>query len=109
MFGKPPRVSPLALQKELLIAESDLNRAHLSEDWAALAHGVCDVADRAKTIAAWASSAALLVATVTSAGRSASAPGTPKPSWFQKLLNGARVASAIWLAFRSQAKRGERD
>ena len=102
MFGKRSHVSPLELRKRLLIAESELNRAQLSEEWQTMAHGVRDLAQRAKTIAAWASGAALLAAGVTAWRRGRPAPGTAKSSWFQTLLNGARVASTIWLAFRAR-------
>jgi hypothetical protein len=102
MSGKTSHASPLEWRKQLLIAESELNRAQLAEEWQTMRHGVRDLAHRAKTIAAWASSAALLVAGVTALRRGPPAPGTAKSSWFQKLLNGARVASTIWLAFRAR-------
>ena len=106
MFGKTAHVSPLQSRKQLLIAESELNRAQLSEEWETIAHGVRDLAHRAKTVAVWASSAALLVAGVTALRRGTPAPGTSKSSWFQKILNGARMASTIWFAFRA---RGEKE
>ncbi len=40
MFGKTSHVSPLELRKQLLIAESELNRAQLSEEWQTLRHGL---------------------------------------------------------------------
>ena len=104
MFGKQSHVSPLESRKQRLIAESELNRAQLSEEWQTMAHGVRDLADRVKTISAWASAAALLVAGVTALRRGSPAPGTAKSSWFQKLLNGARVASTIWFAFRARGE-----
>ena len=107
MFGKEPHVSPLALRKQLLIAESELNRAQLSTDWQAMARGVSDLAHRAKAIAAWASSAALLVAGVKALRRGPPAPETAKSSWFQKILNGARAASTIWFAFRARSEKEE--
>jgi hypothetical protein len=91
-----------------LIAESELNRAQLSEEWQTMAHGVRDLAHRAKTVAVWASSAALLVAGVTALRRGPPAPGTAKSSWFKKILEGARVASAIWFAFRARGHQEER-
>jgi hypothetical protein len=106
MFGKKSHVSPLKSRKQLLIAESELNRAQLSEEWQKIAHGVRDLAHRAKTIAAWVSSAALLVAGATALRRGPPPAGTAKSSWFQKILNGARVASTIWFAFRP---RGEKE
>ena len=105
MFGKKPHVSPLESRKQLLIAESELNRAQLSEEWQTMAHGVRDLAHRAKTMAAWASSAALLVAGVTALRRAPPAPGITKSSWFQKILNGARLVSTIWFAFRGRGQR----
>ena len=107
MFGKTSHLSPLESRKQLLIAESELNRAQLSEEWQTITHGVRDVAHRAKTIAAWASSAALLVAGVTALRRHRPAPGTAKSSWFQKILNGARLASTIWFAFRAHRHKEE--
>ena len=62
MFGKNPHVSPLESRKQLLIAESELNRSQLSDEWQTMTDGVCDMAHRAKTIGAWASSSGLLVA-----------------------------------------------
>jgi hypothetical protein len=106
MFGEEPHVSPLASRKQLLIAESELNRAQLSEEWHTMTHGVRDLATRAKAIAAWASSAALLVAGVIALRRGPPKPGAAKSSWIQQILNGARVASTIWFAFRG---RGEKD
>jgi hypothetical protein len=107
MFGKATHLSPLLSRKRLLIAESELNRAQLSEEWQTIAHGVRDVAHRAKTIAGWASSAAMLVAGVAALRRGPTAPGNAKSSWFQKILAGARVASTIWFAFRSRSEKKE--
>jgi len=107
MFGKAFRVSPLELRKQLLIAESELNRAQLFEEWQTMAHGVRDLAHRAKTIGAWASAAALLVAGVTAWRRGSPAPGTAKSSWFQKILNGARLGARIWFAFRASGDKGD--
>ena len=105
MFGKTPHVSSPASRKQLLIAESELNRAQLTEEWQTMAHGVRDVAHRAKTIAGWTSSAVMLVAGVAALRRGPAAPSTAKSSWFQKVLNSARVASTIWFAFRARSEK----
>jgi len=105
MSGKTPHLSPLTSRKQLLIAESELNRAELTEDWQTMAHGVHDAAHRARTIAGWASSAVMLVAGVAALRRGPAAPSTAKSSWFQKVLNGARVASTIWFAFRARSEK----
>jgi hypothetical protein len=100
MFGETSHLSPLESRKRLLLAESELNRAQLYEEWQTMTHGVRDLAHRAKIIAAWASSAALLLAGVTALRRGPPTPGAAELSWFQKIPNGARLASAIWFAFR---------
>ena len=101
-------VSPLESRKQLLIAESELNRAQLSEDWQTMAHGIRGRAHRVKQIGAWALSAALLVAGITVLRRGPLAPGTAKSSWLPKILNGARLASTLWFAFRGCAEQHQR-
>jgi len=105
MFGKESHLRPLELRKQLLLAESELNRTQLSDEWQKIAHGVRDVAHRTKTIAVWVSSAAMLVAGVSALRRSPPAPGTAKSSWFQNILSGARIASTIWLALRAHGEK----
>ena len=105
MFGKTTHLIPLASRKQLLIAESELNRAQLTEEWGSMGDGVRDVAHRAKTIAGWTSSAVMLVAGVAALRHGPSAPGTAKSPWFQKILNGARVALTIWFAFRARSEK----
>ena len=107
MFGNEPHVSPLESRKRLLIAESELNRVQLSREWQTMAHGVRDLAHRVRTIGAWVSAAALLVAGVTALRRRPPGPGTAKSSWFQKALNGARMASTSWVAIRARGEKEE--
>ena len=104
MPGKTSHLNPLESRKQMLVAESELNRAGLADEWQAMAHGVRDFAHRAKNIAAWASSAALVVAGVSALWRDSPRSGTVKASWFQKILKGARVASTLWLAFRARGE-----
>jgi len=88
------------LRKQLLIAESELNRAQLSEEWQTMAYGARDLAHRAKAITAWAPSAALLVAGLAAFRQSKVMAAEEKPSWFQRGLRGTQLAYSIWLAFR---------
>jgi hypothetical protein len=107
MPGKTTHLSPLASRKQLLIAESELNRARLTQEWRTMTHGVGDLAHRAKIAAAWGSAAALLAAGVTAWRRGSPARDSAKSSWLPKILNGARVASMLWLAFRGRGEKGE--
>jgi hypothetical protein len=102
-------ISPLASRKQLLIAESELNRAQMSAEWQTMTRGVFDLIHRTTTTAAWASSAALLVAGVTALRRRPPAPAAAQSSWFHKALNGVRAASALWFAFRSRGGNGEHE
>jgi hypothetical protein len=104
MSGKKPRLNPLASRKQLLIAESELNRAQLVQDWQAVADGVHAVADRARTLGSVAATAAALVAGVVSFRRQKSAPAVEKPSWLQTLLKGAGLLATVWQAFRSPGR-----
>ncbi len=104
MFGKIPRMNPLESRKQLLIAESELNRAQLVQEWQAMANGVHSIADRARTISSLASDAASLIAGLASFRRKKSAPAEQKPSRLQTLLKGAGLISTVWQAFRSQRR-----
>ena len=101
MSGKKPRLNPLASRKQLLIAESELNRAQLVQDGQAVADGVHAVADRARTLGTVAAIAASLVAGFASFRRQKSAAAAEKPSWPQTLLKGAGLLSTVWQSFRS--------
>jgi len=103
MFGKNPRLSPLELRKQLLLAESELNRAQLAKDMAAMKAGVHTLIDRAKSFDMIASSAAVLVTGLAAFQRGKPAAAA-KPSWLQTILKGAGLISTLWLAFRPQGR-----
>lgn len=107
MPGKTNQLNPLASRKQLLIAESELNRAQLAKEWQTLTRGVGGLAHRARIATAWASAAALLAAGVAAWRRGSSAPATPKPSWLPKILSGARMASSLWFAFRARGEKAK--
>ena len=104
MFGKNPRVNPLASRKQLLVAESELNRAQLAGDMAVLTAGVRTLTDRAKSSGSIASSAAVLVAGLAACRRDRAVDAKAKPSWLQTILKGAGLISTLWLAFRSRPR-----
>ena len=100
MFGKDPRVNPLDTRKRLLIAESELNRAQLTQEWGALTGSVRTFADRARSLGSIATSAAALVAGLTNLRSNKPAEAEAKPSWMKSILKGAGLISTFWLAFR---------
>jgi hypothetical protein len=99
---------PLTSRKKLLIAESELNRAQLVEEWQTMTGDVHALTKRAQTIGWLASAAAALVAGLASGRPKKSAPDEEKPSWLQTVLKGAGLVSTIWRTFRSQDQ-GQKD
>jgi hypothetical protein len=101
-------MNPLESRKQLLIVESELNRAQLAGDVAALRSDFRALADRAKSFSSIASSVAMLVAALAAFQRGKAAEAGAKRSWLQILLKGAGLVSTIWLAFRSQGRERDR-
>ena len=104
MFGKKSRVNPLESRRQMLIAESELNRAQLLGDMAALNSEFRTLTDRAKALGTLASTAAVLVTGLAAFRLNKSRPADAKLSFLQKCLKGAGVASTLWLAFRSRGR-----
>ena len=100
MSGKNSRMNPLESRKQLLIAESELNRAQLVQEWQTMAGEVRSLAHQARTISSLASAAASLVAGLLSFRRKRHEPAAEKPSWWQTILKGAGLVSTLWQSFR---------
>jgi hypothetical protein len=95
-------MNPLISRKKLLVAESDLNRAHLFQEWRTMADEVHTLTKRARTVGTLASVAASLAAGLMSFRRKKSSPAGEKPSRLQTLLRGAGLVFTLWQTFRSQ-------
>ncbi len=94
-------MSPLASRKKILVAESELNRAQLVQEWQAMTDDVHALADQAKTLRSIVSASASLVAGLLSFRRKKEpVPAAEKPSWLQTVLKGVGLASNFWQAFR---------
>jgi negative regulator of sigma E activity len=102
MPGKNLCMNPLASRKKLLIAESELNRAQLVQEWRTMADEAHSLAHQARTIASFASAAATLVAGVVSFRQKKSAPAPEKPSWLRTILKGAQLAGTLWSEYAKQ-------
>lgn len=96
-------MNALRMRKELLIAESELNRAQLNGELAVLVHSARELGTRARSYTALASAAALLL-TGLSAFRKEPAAARPRHPWLGRLLRGVELASSLWLAFRSKPR-----
>jgi hypothetical protein len=97
-------MNPLESRKKLLLAESELNRAQLVQEWQALADDFHLLANQARTISSFASAATSLVAGLVSFRRKKSAPAAKKPSWLQTIFKSAGLISTFWQAFRPQGR-----
>ena len=104
MFGKGPRLSPLGSRKQLLLAESELNRAHLIGDLVVLTSSVRALTDRAKSLRSIVSSAAVLVGGLAAFRRGRPVEPEAKASWLKTILKGAGLISTVWLALRSRGQ-----
>jgi hypothetical protein len=97
-------MNPLQSRKQLLLAESELNRAQLIGDMAALRAEVGALTGRAKSIGLIASSATALLVGWAAFRRKKSPPAGGQPSWLQSILKGAGLISSLWLAFRPRTR-----
>jgi len=93
-------MNSLESRKRILIAESELNRAQLVQEWQTMADGVRSVTDRAKSFGSIASIAAVLVAGLAAFRRSRSTPAGRNPLWWRSLLKGWQLAGTLWSAVR---------
>ena len=98
MPRKLPRVSPLEMRKDLLIAESELNRAQLMEEWEAATEWHRTLRTGARTVGSVAAAAALLVSGVRAFRRK---PGAGV-SWLQPAIQGAGLIASLFEKFRSR-------
>ena len=101
-------MTPLESRKQLLLAESELNRAQMAGHVAALTTDVRALTRRAASLESIASSAALLAMGLTAFQRGQGINPQAKPSKINRLLNGAAVIAALWLALDAQ-RRSPRD
>ena len=102
MFGKIPRVNPLVLRKQLLLAESELNRALALGDLAGITVGVRALLNRAKSFGSLSSTLAVVIAGFEAFQRGKPAEADAKPSWLKRIFKGAGLISTLWLALRPQ-------
>ena len=100
MLRNLPRMNPLQLRKELLVAESELNRAKLAGEITSIIARARTFTERAKSLASMASSAAALMAGIVSYRNGRRETRDAAPTWTQTLFKGANVLSNLWTIFR---------
>ncbi len=103
MLGKTSHLSPLQVRKQLLIVESEINRAQLQQDWLTISQGLHQAVGWTRTITTWTSAALLLVKRMAGASHSKVASTPEKESWFQGVLRGAELVCRLWMDFRNRS------
>jgi hypothetical protein len=101
MFGWPSAVNPLALRKQLLVAESELNREQALAEWHHLTRGLRGFVGPLKSVSSMASTVAKLFLSAFRSQKCARV-GT-KRSWLQTILDNAGLFTSLWVAFRSRS------
>lgn len=108
MRGTNARLTPLDARKQLLVVESEINRAELEREWNQLRADAIDMAGGltgdANTLGSLASAGAALFTTGSALRRLLSSNGAPRCSWVQTLINGARAGISVWLALRPRVR-----
>lgn len=102
MLRGTDHLTPLGARKQLLIAESELNRARLVEEASALSAGFKAATTRVRSFGSIASSAAVLMASLVALRPSRTSATGVRPSRLQALIKRAGILSTLWLTFRSR-------
>jgi hypothetical protein len=107
MPRKDLHLTPLESRKQLLLVESELNRAQLINELRDFKAEIHHLQDQVQMLGSIASSATKLATTFSAIGNAFThrdSGGKKKTSWLSTLLNGARTGASIWGAVRSHLK-----
>ena len=100
MPGKKSSVNPLQARKQLLIAESEINRAHLVDDGKIVLDGLRSATSKARSLGTVASIAGLIATSFLTLRKKKDNPLTTKFSWVRTAISGARAILPLWMAWR---------
>jgi len=104
MSRKNARMKACEYRKQLLIAESELNRTHLIHELQTMTGDVHALARQAKTAGSIASVAALVVGGLSFFRHKTTTPASEKPSRWQAIGKVAGIVATFWAACRSRPK-----
>ncbi len=97
-------MSPLEARKQLLIAESEINRAQLAREFELVKSNARALRERAKSFGSLASSVAAMVTGLSAFRGMGRERSDGKRSWVKTILKVAGFAANFWLAFRSPGR-----
>ena len=101
MFWLRSQTNPLESRRRLLVAESELNREQLIQEWVVMTGGVRTLTNRVKFYGPIASVAALLVSGLAAVRRGKVGSSYMQPSWLQMIPKGASLLLSLWPALRA--------
>jgi len=99
MFGDASRLNPLQSRKQLLIAESELNRAQLIYELKSMSGEVRLLTKQFGKASSLVSAAVTLLVGLVSCRRNRLEPARETFSWWPALLNGAGLVGSFWSKF----------
>ena len=97
-------MNSLESRKQLLIAESELNRALLGREWQLMSGGIHALTKQVKTFSLFATSTASLIGVLAALRGKKPAPTIEKPSWLQTILKYVPAVGSLWSEFRARPK-----
>lgn len=106
MHGAKTSVIPLALHKQLLLMECEVNRAQLRQDWSQVKAEAEQLKSRARAAGATLGKAALWVVAgyassrILRGRRGRATPPAEGKSWWPMIVNGGRLGLAAWRLLR---------
>jgi hypothetical protein len=102
MSGGKSQLTSLETRKQLLLVESELNRAQLLNELRDFKNEINRLKHQVRGIGSIAASAAKLAAAFSEVGQAFSHRNEgEKTSWVSTLLNGAKAGTSLWLLLRS--------
>lgn len=93
------KLNPQQSHKQLLIAESELNRHLLIQECQEAVAGIRGLTEDVKRVGTLVSSLALLIEGFSTLRKKESQPA-PKRGWISSIVEGARLGTSLWAAFR---------
>ncbi len=94
----------LALQKQLLVAESEINRMEFKKELGALAADLHACTTATNSLSTLVTSAKVLMTGLSSILKSHRAEAGEKTGWWKALRGELALAKVLWTAFRPMAK-----
>lgn len=104
MSGTNHRLTPLEARKQLLLVESEVNRAQLRNDCAALRTQLDGLSHQAQSVSnSLNSSMALVHDGINRLREAITGFGEKKSSFLSGAINAAKIATTLWKTFRPRS------